>query len=165
MAAVMRDMRDTEIHKRPTALLYAEKRLSAWASWAKANRERLGLPTISLIYKAMRERSEPARRSWRVPKLAPDESPQLLTAIGRQSRSMMPLTVDCPDHIAEVDAAVIRLPADLHTVIMTDYFSYGPIEVRAKQTRWKRARYSQLLESAKYSVFCSLYSRDTEDFC
>jgi hypothetical protein len=66
---------------------------------------------------------------------------------------------DAPEAVMEVDAVVIKLPKDLHEVIVADYFTYGPIEVRAKKTRWKRARYCQLLECAKYSVFAALDSR------
>lgn len=145
---------------RSTAVLYAERRLSEWAKWAKENRCSLGYPTISTLYRAMRERLEPGKGAWIVPKLKPNELPPLLTAMGKATRSMIPPTVgEAPEAIMEVDAVVIKLPHDLHEVIVADYFTYGPIEVRAKQTKWKRARYSQLLECAKYSVFAALDSR------
>jgi hypothetical protein len=146
--------------ERSTAVLYAEKRLTEWAKWARDNRGNLGYPTISTLYKAMRERLEPGKGTWAVPKLKPNELPPLMTAMGKETRSMIPPTVgDAPETVMEVDSVVIKLPKDLHEVIVADYFTYGPIEVRAKKTRWKRARYSQLLECAKYSVYAALDSR------
>lgn len=150
--------------ERSTAVLYAEKRLSDWAKWARDHREGLGYPTISTLYKAMKERLEPGKEAWKVPKVKPNELPPLLTAMGKETRSYLPPTIDdAPEAVMEVDAVVVKLPKDLHEVIIADYFTYGPIEVRAKKTRWKRARYSQLLECAKYSVFAALDSRTPSD--
>lgn len=148
-----------EPKKRATALLYAEKRLSDWADWAKANREGLGFPSVSLLYRAMRERLEPERRKADEMVLGPNERAKLPTALGTQQHVFVATRVDASEAVLEVDAVVMRLPRDLKEVIFADYFTYGPIEVRAKKTRWKRARYSQLLESAKYSVFAALDSR------
>jgi hypothetical protein len=149
-----------EPKKRSAAVLYAERRLSDWAKWARDHRGGLGYPTVSTLYKAMRARLEPGKGTWKVPMVKPNELPPLLTAIGRETRSFTPPTIDeAPDAVMEVDAVVVRLPKDLHEVIIADYFTYGPIEVRAKQTRWKRARYCQLLECAKYSVYTALDSR------
>jgi hypothetical protein len=139
---------------RDTALLYAERRLRVWSDWAKDNHHGLGYPSVSTIYKAMRQKSEQIKRN------AP---PRMLTAYAVATRPASVPEPDVPDSIREVDIAVAQLPQDLRTVIMADCFTYGPIEVRAKQTRWKRARYSQLLECAKYSVFCWLASRTEPD--
>jgi hypothetical protein len=134
---------------RDSALIYAENRLAPWAKWAKEHREALGFPTISLLYKAMRQKAVQLKAC-----------PQGITANGSQTLSFRPLEVgEIPVAIAEVDHVVAGLPTDLHTVIVADYFTYGPIEVRCQATRWRRARYSQLLESAKYAVFVSLASR------
>jgi hypothetical protein len=150
--------------ERSTAVLYAEKRLSDWAKWAREHRESLGYPTISTLYKAMKERMEPGKGTWKVPKVKPHELPPLLTAMGKETHSFIPPTVgEAPQAVMEVDAVVIRLPKDLHDVIIADYFTYGPIEARAKKTKWKRARYSQLLECAKYSVYAALDSRTLSD--
>lgn len=147
--------------ERCTEILYAEKRLDVWAKWSKKNRQSLGYPTISTLYKAMKERAEPIRMTWRVAKLKPEEIPPMLTAQGNGTRSMIPQTVEeAPIEVREVEAVVIRLPNDLHAVVIADYFTYGPIEVRAAQTKWKRARYSQLLESAKYFVFAALDKKE-----
>jgi hypothetical protein len=160
MAALATEAYVFEPKKRSTAILYAERRLTDWAKWARDNRSGLGYPTISTLYKAMRERLEPGKGTWAVPKLKPNELPPSLTAMGKETRSFIPPTVDeAPEAIMEVDVVVVKLPKDLHEVIIADYFTYGPIEVRAKKTRWKRARYSQLLECAKYSVFAALDSR------
>lgn len=136
--------------KRDSALLYAEVRLHSWANWARENRGTLGFPTISLLYKAMKSKSE------RIRTISHGE----LTAKGTQTPSFIPEPVrHVPEAVSEVDRVVATLPKDLHDVIIADYFTYGPIEVRAKATRWRRARYSQLLEAAKYSVFVALDSR------
>lgn len=150
--------------ERSTAVLYAEKRLTEWAKWARENRGGLGYPTVSTLYKAMKERLEPTKPAWKMLIVLPDEQPPMLTAMGREKRCYMPPAVrEAPEAILEVDAVVVRLPKDLHEVIVADYFTYGPIEVRAKKTKWKRARYSQLLECAKYSVWAALDSRTLSD--
>ena len=150
--------------ERSTAVLYAERRLNDWAKWAREQRDTLGYPTSSTMYKTMKERLETSKETWKVPKLKPDEMPPQLTAMGKGTRSMIPPTVgDAPEAVMEVDAIVTRLPKDLRDVIMADYFTYGPIEARARSTRWGRARYSQLLECAKYSVFVALDSRTISD--
>lgn len=158
---VSSDWRETVERKRErsTAVLYAERRLSEWAKWAKQNRDGLGYPTISMLYRAMKERLEPDRKRETIPALRPDELPRLPTALGKETRSIVAPKVEAPEAVMEVDKVVRKLPKDLHDVIIADYFTYGPIEVRAKKTKWKRARYSQLLECAKYSVFVALDSR------
>jgi hypothetical protein len=150
--------------ERSTAVLYAERRLTEWAKWARENRDGLGYPTISMLYKAMKERLEP-KKMKRVEKwdLEPNEAPKVLTAIGVATRNFFTPSVDAPEAIMETDGVVRRLPPDLHEVIIADFFTYGPIEVRAKKTKWKRARYSQLLECAKYSVYAALDSRTLSD--
>jgi len=135
---------------RDAAILYAENRLSAWAKWARDHRSSLGYPTIATLYKAMRRKLVQMKSG----------GDATLTARGAESHSFRPANVDDPgEAIAEVDTVVAALPRDLHEVIIADYFTYGPIEVRCKATRWRRARYSQLLECAKYSVFAALVSR------
>lgn len=143
-----------ERRKRADELVYAERRLSAWAEWAKQHRDGLGYPSMSLLYRAMREKRGPVEAK----KKAADEV--ALTARGTEMRVSVERKVgEIPDAVAEVDVVVSRLPHDLRVVICVDYFAYGPIEARAKKTRWKRARYSQLLESAKYAVYTALDSR------
>lgn len=147
MVAVMND----EVRRRPDALRYAEYRLKEWAVWSKEHRNELGYPTISLLYKAMKQKADP------ITKL---KNGSCLTARGSETHVFVEPTVgEPPDHVAEVEIIVSRLPKDLHTVIVADYFTYGPIEVRSRQTRWRRARYCQLLESAKYAVYAALDSR------
>ncbi len=148
--------------RRATAVVYAEARLNAWASWAREHRAALGYPSVSLLYKVLR------RKAMRLPALVEhprldrfDKPIGLLTAKGTETLSFRPRDVgEVPEAIAEVDAAVASLPDDLHSVLMADYFTPGPIEVRAKGTRWKRARYSQLLECAKYAVYMALATRN-----
>lgn len=143
---------------RAAALVYAENRLFPWAKWAKENRETLGHPTISLLYQAMRETKLGVIRGTALPMA--DEHGVVhypINADGRATRSFRaPPVGEVPEEIVEVDSVVARLPTDLREVLMADFFTYGPIEVRCKRTRWKRARYSQLLESAKYAVFMGL---------
>lgn len=156
---------DPEVtRKRSTALLYAERRLSEWAKWANKNREGLGYPTVATLYTAMRERLEPGKMKWKIPKIGENDEAPILTAMGKETRSFIPPTVgEAPEAVMEIDAIVIKLPKDLHEVIVADYFSYGPIEARCKKTRWRKARYSQLLECAKYYVYAALDSRTKVD--
>lgn len=145
---------------RDAALIYAENRLSVWAKWAKDHRHVLGYPTISLLAKAMQMTKIGVIRGFAAPYADYGNHGDVVypvNAEGTETRSVRPLSVgEVPAPIAEVDVIVARLPPDLHKVIVTDYFTYGPIEVRCKETPWKRARYSQLLESAKYSIFVAL---------
>jgi hypothetical protein len=140
--------------KRPSELTYAEARLSAWATWAKDRRHELGYPSISTLYKAMREKFTPIGK-----RIRREVGPEL-TARGTESVVFFQSRVDePPEAVKEVEAVVNKLPGDLRLVVTTDYFTYGPIEDKAKRTPWKRARYSQLLESAKYAVYVGLDSR------
>lgn len=147
---------------RDSALIYAENRLSVWSKWAKDHRHVLGYPTISLLYKAMQMTKIGVIRGFAEPRANYDNHGEVIYPInadGTETRSMRPVAVgEVPEPIAEVDIIVARLPADLHRVVVADYFTYGPIEVRCKETPWRRARYSQLLESAKYAVFVALNS-------
>lgn len=133
---------------RDSALVYAEHRLDGWAKWARDHKG-LGYPRISSLYRAMAQRLEPKKA----------EKKSALTASGKQTESFIPSTSELvPEPIAETDAVVAKLPKNLHIVIFADYFTYGPIEVRASRTPWGRARYCQLLEAAKYAVYIALDS-------
>lgn len=138
---------------RDAALIYAENRLHPWADWARENRAGLGYPTIALLYKAMRQKAVPLRERRLV-------NHGKLTARGAETHSFLPQTIgEVPEAIMEVDTVVAALPHDLHAVIIADCFTYGPIEERCRRTPWKRARYSQLLEAAKYAIYTALSSR------
>lgn len=151
---------------RDAALIYAENRLFPWAQWAKEHRDALGYATVSLLYKAMQMTKVGVIRGSAYPRARPGPDGTLeidypINADGHETRSMRPLGVgEVSDAIAEVDGVVAALPRDLHEVIIADFFTYGCIEVRCKQTRFKRARYSQLLESAKYAVYAALHRRN-----
>jgi hypothetical protein len=143
---------------RDGALIYAENRLSAWAKWAKEHRESLGYPTISTLFRAMQVTKVGIMRGSAEPEA--DEHGQIhypINADGHATRSMRPPSVgEIPEAIGEVDHIVAVLPRDLRLVLVADYFTYGAIEERCKRTRWRRARYSQLLEAAKYAVYVAL---------
>ncbi len=135
--------------RRDTGMVYAEARLDAWASWTRSNRERLGCPTISILYKAMQH----ARRATAEERAIAGH----VTAQGQQTQVMRRYDENfIPEPVAEVDSVVAKLPRPLHKVIVANYFTYGAIEVRAKAAGMKRARFSQLLEAARYSVFVGL---------
>lgn len=145
---------------RAAALIYAENRLFPWAKWARENREKLGVPTVSLLYKAMQSKSVPMRRVHPNVISLHGENVPALTARGKETRSFRPTTIgEVPEAIVEVDEAVGALPPDLHEVLIADFFTYGPIEVRCRRTRWRRARFSQLLEAAKYAVYAHLMAK------
>lgn len=149
---------------RDSALIYAENRLAVWAKWAKDHRESIGYPTISTLYRAMATTKVGiVRGSAPLPREVGEGDERCveypINAEGSATRSLRPQTVgEIPEAIGEVDSVVAKLPKNLHKVIIADYFTYGPIEQRCKQTPWKRARYSQLLESAKYAVYVALMS-------
>jgi len=139
---------------RDLALIYAERRLAVWASWSRNNRESLGFPAVSMVYKAMRRRAERVRREQII---GGAQIEPALTAFGIETKSRIPAVIgEPPEAVAEVERVVIAMRPDLYEVIMADYFTYGPIEVRCKQTQWCRARYLQLLEAAKYWTYAAL---------
>lgn len=143
---------------RDSALIYAESRLAPWAHWAKENRDNLGYPTISLLYKAMQVTKIGIIRGRAYPEA--DEHGDVhypINAEGHETRSSRPVGIgEVPEVYAEVDRAVATVPPKPRQVLIADYFTYGPIEVRCKQTPYKLARYRQLLESAKYAVYVAL---------
>lgn len=136
---------------RDACLVMADKRLAVWADWAKSHRQVLGYPTISSLFRAMME----CKRA-KMPDMADMAEGKIRTADGRQTPSFREDATFVPEPIAEVDSVVARLPRPLERVITANYFTYGPIEVRAKAAGLKRARFFQLLESAKYSVWVGL---------
>jgi hypothetical protein len=143
---------------RDSALVYAESRLAPWAKWAQQHREQIGYPTISLLYKAMQVTKVGIIRGRAYPQA--DEHGQVeypINADGHETRSLRPREIgDVPEAIAEVDTAVAKVPQRPRLVLIADYFTYGPIEERCKRTPYKRARYFQLLEVAKYAVYVQL---------
>lgn len=161
VASISVEVAYTTRRPRDSALIYAENRLYPWAKWAKENRDALGYPTISLLFKAMQITKIGIVRGAAYP--VADEHCVVhypINAEGRETRSLSPpATGEPPEAIAEVDMVVAKLPRDLHDVLIADFFTYGPIEVRCKVTRFRRARYSQLLEAAKYAVYAALSSR------
>ena len=151
--------------ERSEALVYAEARLRPWANWIRDSRESLGFPTISLLYKAMRQKTVRLRRD-------PNSNPMSknadhtkmggpeFTAIGKETRSFKPNTVAEPtEAVADVDAVVNTLPKELREVVVADFFVYGPIETRARSLGLRKATYSALLRAAKYSVYTGLASK------
>lgn len=144
--------------KRDTELLIAERRLSAWADWAKQHRQVLGYPTISSLFRVMMD-----SRRVLLPDMAEMAEGRLLTAQGKQTQNFREDSVFIPEPIAEVDAVVARLPRPLERVITANYFTYGPIEVRAKAAGLKQSRFNQLLQAAKYCVWTGLTAGTTRD--
>jgi hypothetical protein len=136
---------------RDASLLLADKRLAIWADWAKQNRQVLGYPTISSLFRVMMD-----SKRLKLKDLAELAAGRIITAQGKQALSFREEATFVPDAIAEVDRVVARLPRPLERVITANYFTYGPIEARAKAAGHKRARFSQLLEAAKYAVWVGL---------
>ncbi len=144
--------------EREAALIYAENRLSPWAKWAKQHRRNLGFPTISLLYRAMLTTKVGIMRG-RAADPEVDEEGNIIYPInadGHETRSFRPPSVgEIPEAIREVDlvvATMATLTPNLHRVIIAEYFTYGPMEERAKRTPWKLAQYRNLLKCAKYAV-------------
>lgn len=129
--------------EREQELVEVDKRLAEWAKWAKTHRQALGYPTISSLFRVMMD----SRRK----KLSDTIFPP--TAQGKEKKNFRDTESHfIPERIAEVDSAVAKLPRMLERVITANYFTYGPIEVRAKSIGLKRGRFSQYLEAAKYSM-------------
>lgn len=142
---------DAPKRARDASLVMADKRLATWSEWAKQNRQVLGYPTISSLFRVMMD----SKRS-KMHDMAEMAEGKMITAQGKQALSFREEATFVPEPIAEVDSVVARLPRPLERVITANYFTYGPIEVRAKAAGLKRARFFQLLESAKYSVWVGL---------
>lgn len=134
--------------KRDAALIYAENRLKPWAKWAADSGTTLSIPRESAFNRAM--------GMFRVG-IQGGSTAGRLTAYGAETRRFRPLeSGDPPDAVIEVECAVIHLPVRLKAVLNVEFFVYGPIEVKARALGMSRARYSSLLEAAKYSIFVML---------
>jgi len=149
---------------RDAALIYSRNRLLPWSKWMKENRHRLGIPTISLLYRAMQMTKVGIIRGTAYPRAVTGADGKQhieypINADGRETRSFRPITVgEIPVEYLEVDEAVAGVPEKPRSVGIVHYFTYGPIEDRVKETPYKRARYMQLLETFEYSVFVGLQS-------
>ena|ERR1700683_5602841 len=143
-----------EKKQRDAALVIIDKRLDVWATWAKSHRQGLGYPTISSLFLVMMD----SRR-----KLLEDLVEIHITAQGKETRDFRDSeNLHIPEPISEIDHVVARLPRPLERVITANYFTYGPIEVRANAAGLKRARFSQLLEAAKYSIWVGLNTAEKD---
>lgn len=136
-------------YNREPALAYADKRLDAWSAWVKRHRDHLGLPRQSSIQRAI-ETSKVGVLFEQIEEMSKH------TALGKETRTFHVRGVEIPEPLAEVDSVVARQPEPLRKVIAANYFTYGPIEVRAKESGYKLSRFTQLLESAKYAVWAGL---------
>ncbi len=142
---------DPKKRKRETELVIVERRLSEWADWAKRHRQVLGYPSISALFRIMMD-----SKRVLLPSMAEMAEGHLISAHGKQTQSFREDSVFVPEAIAEVDSAVAKLPRKLERVITANYFTYGCREIRAKAAGLKVARFKQLLEAAKYSVWAAL---------
>ena len=149
---------------RDPVLIEAERRLLAWAKWAKDNRESIGYSTVSTLYRAMMTTKVGIIRGGAIadarvvdPTAKTVEVRYPQGADGVETRSFRPPEVlDAPPQIMQTDRAVARIPAKPRKVLIVDYFARGSIEERCRETPYKRARYLQLLETAKYAVYMAL---------
>jgi len=152
---------DSERRKyhRDAKLQYVELRLDAWAEWVRRDRLNLGLPTSSAIDTAMRLTKVGIEHGYAG---EPEEDDDGIiqgrrTALGRQTRvSRSHEPVHIPDDIAETDKVVARLADPLKDVVHANYFTPGPTEARAQASGYQVARFKQLLESAKWSIWTAL---------
>lgn len=159
-----RDERIPNSPERDAALVFAEQRLNTWARWAKDNRTSVGYPSISTLYRAMMTTKVGIIRGGGIadPKVIDPSAENVQVryaqgAEGVETRSFRPAEVlDAPAEVMAVDRAVAQVPAKPRQVLIAHYFSYGPIEERCRKTPYKRARYLQLLEVAKYAVYMAL---------
>lgn len=148
---------------RDSSLIYARNRLLAWSKWAKENRQELGCPTISSLFRHMQATKVGVIRGHAYP--VADKHGVIhypINAQGKGTQSFRPQSIgEVPIEFLEVDVAVAEVPAKPREVGIAHYFTYGPLEERVKETPYKRARYLQLLESFEYSVYVALKANRT----
>jgi DNA-directed RNA polymerase specialized sigma24 family protein len=92
-----------------------------WAQWARGT-EYLGLPSKTLLARWMEQGAGATQR-------------------GKPSDIM-------PDDVAEIDAAVCKLPKPLQTVCKRHYLDSGDLPSKAKRLRISRTNFKNRLESA-----------------
>jgi hypothetical protein len=163
-----REAKHVSSPERDAALVHAEQRLSAWAQWARENRSSVGYPSISTLYRAMMTTKVGIIRGGSIadPRVVDRSAKSVEIAYangaeGIETRSFKPMEVlDAPEEVMQVDRAVAQVPSKPRQVLIAHYFTYGPIEERCRKTPWKRARYLQLLEIARYSVYMALTMSD-----
>ena len=110
-------------------LVPVDARLWQWADWAKDHGENVGWPKTSV--------------AWR---LAHAHETGISVAHNP------PAPIDMPPAIGETEAAVGRLPEQLATVVIVQYFSSDPFEVKARRARLNRSEYSRRLDNARWAV-------------
>ncbi|HEX7075763.1 MAG TPA: hypothetical protein VF226_17130 [Hyphomicrobiaceae bacterium] len=134
MAAVMAVERES--------LEYAEceLRLIAWGRWSRRMASNLGYPKSSGIARMieMVKVFKPAEHSGRE-----------LTAKGKETRSMRPLTVeDAPAEVMEIDRLVANLPGWMHAAVSRSYRFRQPDRIAARELRMSREQYTLRREAA-----------------
>lgn len=121
---------------RDLVVVEAERQLEAWSIWARES----GRATEYAIVLS-------PRRDHR------------LTAQGREKRVFQEIAGQVPPLVAAVDKSVARLPERLRRIVGANYFMDANIGRKARAIGMKRARFSQLLEAAKYSVWVGVRIR------
>lgn len=116
-----------------------ERRLLAWGRWAKRMSDHLGYPRTSGIARMieMAKVFKPAEKSGEV------------TAQGKQTRVMRPLTVDdAPVDVMEVDRIVARLPGWMNRAIYRSYLFGQPDRIAARELGVTREVYTKQRKEA-----------------
>lgn len=106
-----------------------DRRLWAWADWSRQFGGTVGWPSTSV--------------AWRLARVH---------ETGQSMSTGMTPAMQVPDEIAEVEAAVLKLPKELQQVVMVQYFSADPTEAKARRSHLRVSEYSRRLENARWSM-------------
>lgn len=150
----------TQSDQRSSAVVYAEVRLDAWATWAREYRGALGYPKVSMIYKVLRRKSMRLGGFVERPCLGKEDRPiGLLTAKGSETVSFKPREVgDVPEAIAQIDRVVATMDRVLRRIIQIEYLTSSDLatEQKALTAGMQTSQYRTLLRKAKRAVASAL---------
>ena len=107
----------------------ADLRLREWADWSKTGRLNIGWPRESISAKML---------EWH--------------RVGIRPEGGTPPPVEIPDTIAKVDALVAKLTDAHRKVVVIEYTSDYPREVKVSMSRLKRNQYRRYLDYARWSI-------------
>ena len=110
-------------------LVEIDRRLWAWAEWARSHKENIGWPGTSVAWRMMRDHE-----------------------IGATIHSD-PAPIHIPEPVALMDRLVGKLHRDMKRAVMANYFSVLPIEFKARHARMRIGQFKRALDNARWTLY------------
>jgi hypothetical protein len=112
------------------ALHLVDLLLDRWAAWSAGDLEKLGYG-LSMSQKLI---------EWHERGVEPDHYVSM-----RKDEH-------CPDGVLMIDRLVARLEPELHNAICEEYFTYAPIEMKARRAHQSVAQFRRNLDRARWCL-------------